>query len=156
MDTTTTGATAAVDPAKAGAAVRPATARQRTAVIELRDKRTAASEAKKTASQATKDTHASLGDGVKVAVPLEDLGIEVLATAFTTFPRTVDRDALAGLVPSTVLDAVTECKVSLEKFDAAVKLGLITPEMVEAVVSTPEVGIVNVNLTERAIRPAAE
>lgn len=62
-------------------------------------------------------------------------GTKVTAEGMDEVRRTINIETLAGLIPATVLDEVTERKVNLKAFDAARLAGAITID-VEAQVTT--------------------
>lgn len=69
-------------------------------------------------------------DGTKTRVTLE--GIDEVR-------RTIDLDALSELIPATVLAEVTKTAIDTERFDAAVKAGLIPAKVAEMVTSVKQV-----------------
>ena len=61
--------------------------------------------------------------------------VTVIAPSVT---RSIDADALAALIPATVLDKVTKRTIDLGAFDAAVSCGLIDPAVVAQVTAKTE------------------
>jgi hypothetical protein len=74
-------------------------------------------------------TTVTLPDGTKVTLKG---GLEGEST------RSIDAEALAALIPATVLDKVTKRSIDLAAFDAAVTCGLIDPAVVEQVTTTSD------------------
>ena len=107
------------------------------AAIQAKDAKKYAEEAYKNIESDTIATFVALG---QTTLMVEDTKVTV--EGLDEVRRTIDINALADMIPATVLAKVTKQAIDLTKFDEAVSLGLIPAEVVAAVV------------TEKGVKPS--
>jgi sulfur relay (sulfurtransferase) complex TusBCD TusD component (DsrE family) len=137
-----------IDPAKASELVRPAASRiAELAVRALRGARRTCELAEQDVKNATVTAYEAIqAAGLRSVTFLLQDGVQLQATLSDPTQREFD----VSKVPADLVETVTKRVVDTKKWDAAVQLGLVSDEVLAAVV-TKKAQPGRVTLTERAV-----